>query len=672
MIVAPEEDLDLRASLAMLWQRHRQTNLDRISLLEDLAADVLRGSTKDDAVEAGGVAAHKLAGSLGTFGFDGGSRAALEVETLLREPDIDGRMLAEAVLALRASVVEGDESEIVDQSSFEVQLPTASSGAHVLSLDGDLISRLMVEATATGLAVTSSAALPGIHEQGEGGPAMFVVDAAIREWGPTGMLRAVAELSQNAVVVVLTDDDSFEECAALTRAGAKGVVPRSQGARLVISFLWELLGQRRTVPSLVLATNIGSGLLAVLTASLAGSDCHLDVRQDASSFWAALEEHGADLAVVGSVGRDANGPDLCRVIRSHPRWHHLPVVLIDNKGADGLAGAMDAGADDHLSAGIATVALTTRLKHHLYRGRLTQARSEVDPLTGTGNRNATERFLDRNLRLAAGQIKSFSLALISVDQFQQVRDIEGNAVCDVVLRRLGALLLNRFRNDDIVGRWFDDGFAVGIYGVERDRACERVTDVLREFSEEEVFTTSGRRATYTFSAGVASSPVDGSSLTSLERLGESALRRAQLGGNCVMSAGERPIGQPQSVFDVVLIEDDDSVADVVEYAVGLQHYDFLRFNDGAEAARALGEGRVKGHIVLLDIGLPSLDGFGVLQVLRDRGILEDTRVIMLTVRSSEAEMLRALGLGATEHMAKPFSIPILLGRLGQTLARSAA
>lgn len=87
-----------------------------------------------------------------------------------------------------------------------------------------------------------------------------------------------------------------------------------------------------------------------------------------------------------------------------------------------------------------------------------------------------------------------------------------------------------------------------------------------------------------------------------------------------MSAGERPIGQPQSVFDVVLIEDDDSVADVVEYAVGLQHYDFLRFNDGAEAARALGEGRVKGHIVLLDIGLPSLDGFGVLQVLRDRGI----------------------------------------------------
>ena len=39
---------------------------------------------------------------------------------------------------------------------------------------------------------------------------------------------------------------------------------------------------------------------------------------------------------------------------------------------------------------------------------------------------------------------------------------------------------------------------------------------------------------------------------------------------------------------------------------------------------------------------------------------------MLTARSSEAEMLRAIGLGATEHITKPFSIPVLLARLEQT------
>lgn len=486
------------------------------------------------------------------------------------------------------------------------------------------------------------------------------------------MLQSVSELSQHAFVVVLTDDDGFEERVALARAGAIGVVPRSQGAHLVISFLWEVLARRSTEPSLVLASNLGPGLLDLLSGSLAGSNCHLDIRPDASTFWEALEEHGADLAILGSDGADLNGPDLCRVIRSHPRWHQLPIVLIDHKGAAGLVDAIDAGADDHLSARIAGRSLTARLEHHLYRGRLTQEACEVDPLTGTGNRIATERSLDRHLRLAARQEQPFSLAFISVDQLEVMRAEEGNAVCDVVLRRLGTRLRDQFGDQDVVGRWADEGFAVGIFGVERDRACEQITRVLQGFAQEEVLTTSGRHATYTLSAGVASSPADGSSLAALQRLGETALQRAQLVGNCVMAVGERSIDQPATIFDVVLVEDDDSVADVIEYALGLRHYSFTRFSDGAEAARALGEGQVKGQIVLLDIGLPSLDGFGVLQVMRDNGILESTRVIMLTARSSEAEMLRALGLGALEHITKPFSIPILLGRLGQTRLRGAA
>jgi DNA-binding response OmpR family regulator len=45
---------------------------------------------------------------------------------------------------------------------------------------------------------------------------------------------------------------------------------------------------------------------------------------------------------------------------------------------------------------------------------------------------------------------------------------------------------------------------------------------------------------------------------------------------------------------------------------------------------------------------------------------------MLTARSSEAEMLRALGLGATGHITTPFSLPVLMGRLDQTLPRAPA
>lgn len=132
-----------------------------------------------------------------------------------------------------------------------------------------------------------------------------------------------------------------------------------------------------------------------------------------------------------------------------------------------------------------------------------------------------------------------------------------------------------------------------------------------------------------------------------------------------MISGERPAHDGSDVVDIVLIEDDDSIADVIEHAVGLRQYGFKRFSDGADAATALGQGTVKAKVVLLDVGLPSLDGFGVLQVLRSQGILDETRVIMLTARSGEGEVLRAIDLGATEHITKPFSIPVLLARLDQ-------
>ncbi len=655
-------DTDFGASLAMLWQRHRQTNLDRISLLEETTADVLRATATEDEVAMGGRTAHMLAGSLGTFGFDAGSRAALEAESLLREPVIDGRLLAEAVTALRRSVEgDNDRSEEVTGPMSDEGMPGSRLGFRLVSSDGDLVSRLTVEAVANGLAVISGAGMPP-STGGADGVAMVVVDVANSSWTGPGMVEAVAELAHTTLVVVLTDADGFAERVDFAGAGAVGVVPRSQGARQTIAFLAEVLAWKRPVQTTVLAMVPNAALRRRLQGVFSGSDCRLDVHTRTLDFWEALEEHGADLVVVGCAGPKMSGLELCRVIRAHPRWRRLPIVAIGGGGASGLDDAVAAGADDYLEVELSAHDLGARLLNRIDRDRLSQARSDTDPLTGTGNRAATEQALDRHCRLAARHDAPFALSLIVVDQIEKVREVEGNAVADVILRRLGERLIECFRGEDIVGRWTHDGFAVGMYGTACDQACNRIKDVLASFVAEEVRTTSGKLTRHTFSAGVASTPADGSTLASLERVAESALRRARGAQNCVVGSSERSTDHPDTV-DVVLVEDDDSVAEVVEYALRLRHYEFVRFSDGAEAARAMGEGNVKGHVLLLDIGLPGLDGFGVLKVLRPQGILDDTRVIMLTARSSEAEILRALGLGATEMITKPFSIPVLLGRL---------
>jgi DNA-binding response OmpR family regulator len=73
--------------------------------------------------------------------------------------------------------------------------------------------------------------------------------------------------------------------------------------------------------------------------------------------------------------------------------------------------------------------------------------------------------------------------------------------------------------------------------------------------------------------------------------------------------------------------------------------------------------------VLLDWDLPGRDGLTVLRGLAADGWLADTTVVMLTARASEREVLAALELGASDHVAKPISIPVLMQKVRSALER---
>jgi diguanylate cyclase (GGDEF)-like protein len=665
------DDASLGSALAALWQRHRQSNLDRISALEAATADVLRGIVDDEVTAACAIAAHQLAGSLGTFGFDAGSRAALEAEFLLREPSIDGLRLAEAVVALRYSVEGVGGALDAAPTAGPAQLaPEMGSTALIVSLDLDLISRLTAEASAFGITIVPIMDGRSPRPKGtDSSTPVFVDDDRTRSWNRSEMLRLISALADGASVKVLTDSDTLAERLELARAGATGVIPRSQSARQIVLDLTESLGSWDSPYSIVLTLNADIELLDMINSSLNSANWRVENHDNATEFWQALEERGADMVIIDGESGEATSLELCRVIRAHPGWRQLPLVLVGDQGTDRRHRALLAGADDYLDTRLTRHDAGARLRMQLEHGQAVRTRNHIDPLTGAENRQEAERSIDRLLRRSHRNATPLAFVLIVIDEIDEIRETEGNAMADVVLRGLGARLIDHFRGDDLVGRWTPDGFVIGIYGATREAASERVIEVSQAFSAESFSTTSGAIANYTFSAGIASSPADGSSLSSLVRVSETALRRARAGQNSVVLAGERPPEHPSNYVDVVVVEDDDSVADVIEYALSLREYDFVRFSDGAEAARALGGGEVKAQVVLLDVGLPSLDGFGVLQTLNDQGVLNDTKVIMLTARSNEAEMLRALGLGATEHIAKPFSLPVLLGRLDQIRVR---
>lgn len=122
--------------------------------------------------------------------------------------------------------------------------------------------------------------------------------------------------------------------------------------------------------------------------------------------------------------------------------------------------------------------------------------------------------------------------------------------------------------------------------------------------------------------------------------------------------------------DVVVVEDDPLLAELLKHALTTRGYRFRHFTDGQAAAAELAGSSphtLRSRLVLLDVDLPTLNGFGVLRQMAITDNLAATRVIMLTAHSSETEIVNALELGAFDHVAKPFSVPVLMQRVRRAL-----
>ena len=109
---------------------------------------------------------------------------------------------------------------------------------------------------------------------------------------------------------------------------------------------------------------------------------------------------------------------------------------------------------------------------------------------------------------------------------------------------------------------------------------------------------------------------------------------------------------------VLAIEDDADIRLLLRTVLGREGYAVAEAATGREGLRTFHETRP--DVVILDIGLPDLDGWQVLERIRD---LSDAPVLVLTARSSEADKVRGLNAGADDYLTKPFSHVELLARL---------
>ncbi|HEX6589676.1 MAG TPA: response regulator transcription factor [Longimicrobiales bacterium] len=122
-----------------------------------------------------------------------------------------------------------------------------------------------------------------------------------------------------------------------------------------------------------------------------------------------------------------------------------------------------------------------------------------------------------------------------------------------------------------------------------------------------------------------------------------------------------------SAARVLVVEDERDIAALVAYHLAREGYRVSTAASGDEAIAAARSDRP--DIVILDLMLPGLSGFDVLQELRRSPGLEDLPVIFLTARRDEADRIRGLELGADDYVTKPFSPHELVLRVGNVLRR---
>ena len=120
---------------------------------------------------------------------------------------------------------------------------------------------------------------------------------------------------------------------------------------------------------------------------------------------------------------------------------------------------------------------------------------------------------------------------------------------------------------------------------------------------------------------------------------------------------------------IYLIEDDESIRELVLYALESAGYAVRGFADGGQFWQALAEGETPG-LILLDIMLPGEDGLTILRRLKASARLSDTPVIMLTAKAAEYDKVRGLDLGADDYVTKPFDIKEVTARVEVQIRRA--
>jgi len=116
---------------------------------------------------------------------------------------------------------------------------------------------------------------------------------------------------------------------------------------------------------------------------------------------------------------------------------------------------------------------------------------------------------------------------------------------------------------------------------------------------------------------------------------------------------------------ILVVDDERPIVDILRFNLQKEGYEVIEAYDGEEAVKKAAT--MSPDLILLDVMLPKLDGFGACKKIREN---QSTPILMLTAREEEVDKVLGLELGADDYITKPFSVRELMARIRANMRRN--
>lgn len=347
------------------------------------------------------------------------------------------------------------------------------------------------------------------------------------------------ENGQNPVIFFVGTKFGFLDKVQAIHSGADGFFQAPVDWEAAESKLKHLMERDKAQNYRILSVEDDPDQAQFIRAVLESAGYRVHHISDPLQFEEALLSFKPDLVILDILLPELTGYELARYIRQDERWATLPVLFLTTQNQlEAHIESARAGVDDHLIKPIAPPLLLSAVAARLERARFVKNLLHRDGLTHLLTHTA---FMEQAQGVVAQCKRNpqhiAALVLVDIDHFKQINEQHGYAMGDKLLVSLSAIMRERIRTSDIVGRFGGEELAIIVEDLEEYDAVNLAQRVRQDFAATVHKAPDGSEIHVTFSAGLSMLDPKVMDVERWRRHAEQALRAAKNNGrNCVMTA----------------------------------------------------------------------------------------------------------------------------------------